>query len=257
MRHILLLLAVLSLSACGFEQVDTGYRGVKTTFGEVDLKEGSMKEGLYFYNPFTSNIIEMDTRIQSFKGETNTYTRDVQQANITYVVNLRLSQDSAHLVYANVGVGWVSVLVPQAVEGVLKQVVGTYDAVDLVSQRSKATTQIQQAIADGLKSKNVIVDRVELVNIAYLKEFEKSVEDKVVAIQKAIEEKNRTQQIEEQAKQRIINAKAEAESMRIRANALQQNAKLVEYEAVQKWDGHMPQIVTGSGSIPFINIPSK
>ena len=257
MKHLLLALTILSLSACGFEQVDTGYRGVMTRFGEVDMKEGSMKEGLYFYNPFTTSITEMDTRIQSFKSETNTYTKDVQQANITYVVNLRLSQESAHLVYANVGDNWVNVLVPQAVEGVLKQVIGQYDAVDLISNRAKATHQALQAIADGLKAKNVIVDRLELVNISYLKEFEKAVEDKVVAVQRAIEEQNRTKQIEEQAKQKIISATAEAKSMQIRASALQQNAKLVEYEAVQKWDGKMPQIVTSGGSIPFININNK
>jgi hypothetical protein len=41
--------------------------------------------------------------------------------------------------------------------------------------------------------------------------------------------------------------------MRIKATALERNQKLVEYEAVQKWNGELPQYV-GSGSIPFINI---
>lgn len=36
MKHILLAAIFLSLSACGFEQVDTGRRGVKTTFGEAE-----------------------------------------------------------------------------------------------------------------------------------------------------------------------------------------------------------------------------
>ena len=77
---------------------------------------------------------------------------------------------------------------------------------------------------------------------------------KVTAIKKAIEEQNRTKQIQEQAKQTVLTAQASAESMRIRANALQQNARLVEYEAVQKWDGKMPQYMLGGG-VPFINIP--
>jgi hypothetical protein len=40
--------------------------------------------------------------------------------------------------------------------------------------------------------------------------------------------------------------------MTIRAQALEKNAKLVEYEAVQKWDGKLPHI-TG-GVTPFINV---
>ena len=47
-------------------------------------------------------------------------------------------------------------------------------------------------------------------------------------------------------------AKAEAESMRIRAQALAQNKNLVEYEAVQKWNGALPTY-TG-GAMPFIQV---
>ena len=54
----------------------------------------------------------------------------------------------------------------------------------------------------------------------------------------------------------VLNAKAEAESIRIRANALEANAKLVEWEAVQKWDGKLPVYSMG-GAVPFINLSGK
>ena len=44
--------------------------------------------------------------------------------------------------------------------------------------------------------------------------------------------------------------------MKIRATALTQNKALVEYEAVKKWDGKMPQYMMGN-SVPFINIKQK
>ncbi len=40
---------------------------------------------------------------------------------------------------------------------------------------------------------------------------------------------------------RVIAAKADAEAMRIKTEALTGNAKLVEYEAVQKWNGEQPE----------------
>jgi regulator of protease activity HflC (stomatin/prohibitin superfamily) len=248
------IIAILTLTAC--EQIDTGHRGVRVTFGEVDEKAGSLSEGLYFYNIFTSSIKEMDTRVQRAEGTANTYTKDVQQADIKYVVNFHLDPNAAHTMYKTVGMNWYAALVPQAVEGIMKQVVGHYDAVDLIEHRGKATEEIQKAIADSLKSKLVIIDRVELVNIQYHKAFEKAVEEKVVAVQKAVEEKNRTVQVQEQAKQQIISAQAQAESMRIRSNALLANPKLVEYEAVQKWDGKLPQYMLGN-SVPFVNMNPK
>lgn len=248
-----LFIAVFAVFISACEQIDTGHRGVKTTFGEVDMQVGSMPEGLYFYNIFTSSIVELDTRILRLESKTNTYTKDVQQADITYVVNYRLKQDSAHLMYKEVGVDWANVILIQAVEGELKKVVGQYDAVDLIAFRGVATQKSQDSISTSLKDKNVVIERFEMIDISYLKDFERAVEEKQIAVQDASKAMNRTKQIEEEAKQKVIAAKAEAESMRIRANALSQNAQLVQYEAVQKWDGKLPQYSLG-GATPFIQI---
>lgn len=252
MRNTLyLIIMAIVLGAC--MQVDTGHRGVKVYWGEVDEKMGSMKEGLYWYNPITTSIKEMNVKVLRWEGVTECYTRDVQQAKINFVINYRLRQDQAHTVYRDVGKNWADILLPQAVEGELKKVIGKYDAIDLIDHRKEATQVAQNAIKDSLADKFIFVERFEMTNIDYTDEFEKAVESKQVAIQKAIEETNRTKQIEEKAKQQVISAKAEAESMRIRANALSQNARLVQYEAVHKWDGKMPVYMLGN-SVPFISI---
>lgn len=41
--------------------------------------------------------------------------------------------------------------------------------------------------------------------------------------------------------------------MTIRAKALNQNKSLVEYEAVQKWDGRLPQYMM-ENTVPFVNL---
>ncbi len=247
---------LLSVAGCGIKIVDTGQRGIKTTWGEVVSE--SLPEGFYFFNPISSKIVEMDTRVQRQDGETDTYTRDVQQAVIKYTLNYRLQQNAAHLMYRDIGRDWEQKLIPQVVLGTLKEVVGKWDAVDLISNRDKATSAAFDAIRSNLGKYNVEVSRFEVTDIAFTREFENSVEQKVIAQQKAIEEQNRTKQIEEQARQKLLSAEAEAKSMQIRAEALEQNAKLVEWEAVQKWNGVLPQYMLGGGSVPFINLnPSK
>jgi prohibitin 2 len=246
---------IVSVAGCGIKVVDTGQRGVKTRFGEITST--SLPEGLYFYNPITSTIIEIDTRVQRQDGETESYTRDVQQANIKYTLNYRLQQDHAHITYRDVGRDWEQKLIPQVVLGTLKEVVGKWDAVDLISNRDKATTTAFEQIRTNLAERFVEVSRFEITDISYTTEFETSVEQKVIAQQKAIEEQNRTKQIEEQARQKVLSAEAEAKSMQIRAEALEQNAKLVEWEAVQKWNGVLPQYMLGSSTTPFINLNPK
>ena len=252
----IILIAAVSIAGCGIKVVDTGQRGIQTRFGKITSE--SLPEGLYFYNPFTSNIVEIDTRVQRQDGETDTYTRDVQQAAVKYTLNYRLQQNAAHLMYRDVGRDWEQKLIPQVVLGTLKEVVGKWDAVDLIANRDKAGATAFEAIRGNLAERNVEVSRFEITDIAYTHEFENSVEQKVIAQQKAIEEQNRTKQIEEQARQKVLSAEAEAKSMQIRAQALEQNAKLVQWEAVQKWNGVLPQYMLGSGTTPFINLtPAK
>jgi regulator of protease activity HflC (stomatin/prohibitin superfamily) len=249
-------IVVVSVAGCGIKVVDTGQRGVKTRFGEITST--SLPEGLYFYNPITSNIIEIDTRVQRQDGDTESYTRDVQQAHIKYTLNYRLQQDKAHIVYRDVGRDWEQKLIPQVVLGTLKEVVGKWDAVDLIANRDKAGATTFEAMRAKFAERFVEVSRFEITDIAYTHEFENSVEAKVIAQQKAIEEQNHTKQIEEQARQKVLSAEAEAKSMQIRAEALEQNAKLVEWEAVQKWNGVLPQYMLGGGATPFINLtPGK
>ncbi len=253
---VVLAVAALSVAGCGIKIVDTGHRGIETRFGEVVSE--SLPEGIYFFNPITSTIVEMDTRLQRIDGDTDTYTRDVQQANIKYTLNYRLQQNAAHIVYRDIGREWESRLIPQVVLGTLKEVVGKWDAVDLISNRDKAAAAALDSIRENLAERNVEVSRFEITDIAYTREFENSVEQKVIAQQKAIEEQNRTKQIEEQARQKVLSAEAEAKSIQIRAQALERNAKLVEWEAVQKWNGILPQYMLGGGAMPFINLnPSK
>jgi prohibitin 2 len=242
------------VSFSGIEIVDTGYRGVKTRFGEVVSE--SLPEGIYFYNPITSTIIEMDTRTSKQHLQTVTYTKDVQQATIQYAANYHLNPSTIHNIYKEVGINWDEVIVPQIIEGSIKSIIGTWEAVPLIENRPKVAELILTLITEKLAKRGVTVENFELTNIDYSPDFEKAVEDKVTAIQRASEAKNKTVQVQEEANQQVIAAKAEAESMRIRSEALTQNQNLVQYEAVQKWDGKFPTTMMGN-TIPFMQFMNK
>jgi regulator of protease activity HflC (stomatin/prohibitin superfamily) len=256
LKIAMLLPLMFCLQGClGVTIVDTGHRGIETHFGKVVGE--SLPEGIYFYNPFTSSIEEMDVRTKKMETDAETYTRDIQQAKIHITVNYNLDKEHANDMYQNVGISWEEKLIPQTVQGTLKSVIGKWDAVDLIGNRGKAQQEIQQTIATILATKGVVVTRVEVSNIDYTKEFESAVEAKVRAIQEAEQAKNKTVQVREEATQTLIKAETEAKSMQIRAQALTQNASLVQWEAVQKWDGVLPVYMLGGGATPFINITPK
>lgn len=231
--------------------INPGERGVKVTLGKVSPI--SLKEGIYFKIPIVQQIIPMSIKTHAVEKTTTVYTKDIQNANVTYVLNYNLSPDTANKMYAEVGLTYEDAIVMPATQGVLKDVAGKWNASELISNREKATTEILNNLKSELAKKDICVTGIQITDIKYDSNFEKSIEDKVIAQQDAFTAKNKTVQIREEANQRVISAEADAKSMRIKSEALSKNKSLVQYEAVQKWDGKLPEYMLGN-SVPFISI---
>jgi len=251
---VVVVLVAAIIASCSVTTVDTGHRGIRVTFGKVD--KTPLAEGLYFVNPLTTHIAQLDVRTTKWDATTEAYTRDVQKSVIHFAVNYSLDPAAAAEVYRTVGTNWAEVLVPQVVNEEIKRQIGLVEAVQLIAARDQVARQIEKLITENLATRHIIVSGFRMTNIDYTREFEAAVEAKVVAQQRAIEEQNRTVQIQQQANQKVISAEAEAKSMTIRARALEANPKLVEWEAVQKWNGTLPYYMMGN-TVPFINLGSS
>lgn len=248
----LVMIAALSFLVGCAEQVDEGYRGIKTNWGEVVGEP--LEPGLYFYLPIASSIFEMEVREQVLQEMTEAFTADTQVAGITYSAVYYPEPTKIGDLYKQLGKNWDQKLVKSAVQSSLKNAVGMFKADDLVSRREVVRNKAYDEIKTSLAERSIFLTRLDLTNLDFKDEYEAAVEAKVVAIQKAEQAKNRSVEVEENARQTVMMAKANAESMRIRSQALSQNKSLVEYEAVQKWDGKLPQYILGSGAMPFINL---
>lgn len=252
MRNAFLIALALGLSGCGFEQIDEGYRGIYTNWGKVVGEP--LAPGLQFYNPVTSNIQEISVREEKLEGSTDAFTKDTQTVKISYVVTFYPDPAKIGAIYSQFGWRWEEKVIQPAVLGSLKDAVGQYIADELVKSRKSVTDAAEKEIKEALASRSVTVTRLDLTNLDFDDAYESAVESKVVAIQKAAEAKNKTVEIEEQARQKVATAEADATAMRIKSQALAQNKGLVQFEAVQKWNGVLPQIILGGGSMPILDL---
>lgn len=204
---------------------------------------------MYFYNPFTTSMFAVDNKEQRLESKTMVYTKDVQQATIEYVLNYYLEPNATIDIVGTVGRDYERKLIPQAVNGSIKNIIGKWDAIELIGSRETATDQIKEAIGKELSRKGLSITTFQLTDISYQNAFENAVEAKVIAVQKAEEAKNNTKRIEEEATQKVMTAEADAEAMQIKTNALAKSQSLVLYEAVQKWDGTLPRIMSDGGML--------
>ena len=246
---------VAIICASSIQVIHTGYRGIKTRFGKVVGE--SLSEGIYFVNPITTVMHEMDVKVQKYTHKMSAYTKDVQQADLLVTVNTSLDPKAVHLVFQEIGMDYAGKVIYQQISQAVKNTIGKWEADVLVSNREKATEEIYAVLKEALEPYHIDTKSVVLENIDYSSQFERAIEEKQIATQDAIKAKNRTKQVEEEARQKVLAAKAEAESMRIRSQALSQNQNLVAYEAVQRWDGRLPENMYGSAPLPFISAALK
>lgn len=244
----------LTLSNCGFEVVDPGYRGVKVNLGEVTGEP--LAEGLHFYNPFTSDITEVRVKESQYNVHTESFTKDNQAVNVDVTLIWSIDPKFVTALYKEVGREdqIESVRVVNNFMGALKDAIGKQDLSMIVQNRDKAADAALKEFRKKAEPLGILGHTVNFSNLTPNKEYQAAVEAKMTAVQHAEKAVNDTRRIEEEAKQTIKTAEAEARSMEIKSRALSQNKGLIAFEWVKKWDGRQPQFVMGGGSIPMLNM---
>ena len=98
----------------------------------------------------------------------------------------------------------------------------------------------------------------------YNSEYESALNQKKLEEQKALTLAEVTKQKEELKKQaeiekdiQILNAEGEAEALKIKGASVSSNPKIVQLEWIGKWDGKLPEIMTGEGQGFILNLNEK
>ena len=247
----LLALVVVITVFSSFYTIKSTERGVLSTFGKIS--SGVIDDGLHVKIPFIQTIKKVNVQQKKFDGKENSYTRDVQTSEVQYTINYELVRENVNNLIKNVGDDYHNRIVVPFIRSAMKESFGNFAATEIVENRDAVRREIESTLRRTLDSNYFLNIQFQLVDIDFDDDFENAIKEKQVAEQQALKAKNVTIQIEEQAKQTKIRAEADAEAIRIKAKALESNPKLVEYEAVQKWDGKMPQYMMGN-SLPLINL---
>ena len=260
---LLIVVVMLILIFNSFSVVNEGFIGVKYRFGKI--VNSSLTAGLNFHIPFMEEIRPVDVREQVYEVETDAYTSDTQTVD-ELRLKLNYCYDGSQLpeIIRSIGVeNVVSKLLVPNVAKISKDEIGKVKAEDLVQNRSTVQNAIYESLKETLEGQGVLVTAFAIENISFDDAFEQSIQAKVIAAQDALKMQNKTAEREEEAKQKVIAAQAEADSQKIKADAeayairqvqeqLTNSPNYIDYMKIQQWDGKLPAAV---GDVnPFIAI---
>ncbi|MDD4193216.1 MAG: SPFH domain-containing protein [Mangrovibacterium sp.] len=130
----------LMVSCSSFKVIEPGFSGVYQILGSV--RQSSLSSGFHLKVPLISSIITYDVRELKLETATSTYTKDIQTADIKYAFNYAIDSKRTHLLHTNIGSDYESKILVPFIESAIKDIIGRWDAKDLVSNREKAQIQI-------------------------------------------------------------------------------------------------------------------
>lgn len=248
-------LLILLFIARPWAIVDPGYRGVKVRLGSV--QPVPLDEGIHAIIPFMDTVVQMEVRINKEESSASAASKDLQTVSSKVTVNYHPDPATVDQLFQKVGLSYGPRIIAPAVQEVVKAVSAQYTAEELITKRPEVKDLIRDHLTARLASFNIIVDDISITDFDFSKSFNDAIEAKQVAEQNVQKAQRDLQRIQVEAKQKIAQATAEAEALRLQRQAISPDLlKLREIEnqrvAIDKWNGVLPQ-VTGE-STPLINI---
>ena len=238
--------------------VPAGNIGVMTTFGSA--RDAQYAPGIHFRWPIAQTMALMNVQIQNGEGEGEAASKDLQSVHTKVAINFHLDPDHAVDAYKNIGpsINVISerIILPATHESV-KAVTARFTAEELITRRTEVRDEIAKLLKEKMVRHGLVLDEFNLINFAFSKSFADAIENKVKAEQQKQQAERDLQRIQVEAQQKVVSAKAEAESLGLQRQQITTELlalRRIENErlAIGKWDGHLPTV--SGGATPFIGI---
>ena len=238
-----------------FTIINAGERGVVMRFGKV--QDTVFDEGIHPIVPIVTTVKPITVRIQRDDIQAEAFSRDLQYIETDIAVNWHIEPTTVNKIFQEVGdqTEVVRRIISPAVSEVVKAATAKKTAEEIIGKRTELKQEIDTQLKERLSNYGIVVDDVSLVNIDFTDEFANAIEAKQIAEQEAKRAKFEALKAEQEAQADINRAKGQAEAQRLQRQTL--TSELLQKQAIEKWDGKFPQVLTGDGALPFINIDSK
>ena len=251
----LLFPAVALLVTSSVGEIPAGAAGVVLRFGAAT---GEVKPpGAYAIVPFLTSIVPMDTQVRALQVEdAQAASRDLQVVHTDITLNYSLDPQKTPQIYSELRDDYTQRVITPATLEALKAATAKYTAAELITKRPNAQNDLQDELSGKLTKFGINVAAINITNFKFSDDYNKAVEAKVTAQQRALEAQQNLVRIQYEAQQTVTRAQAEAKALQLQRGAV--TAELVrlreievERAAVEKWNGTLPQATNG---MPFLNL---
>ena len=252
----LVALFVVWTAGDSFGIVPAGETGVRTLFGGKVLPD-IVSEGLYMVPVGIQQVHVLDTKPHKLQLDAvEAVTSDRQKVHTTVALIVQIDPAQAPVVYRsyrNVDNVDNQVVIPKFQEAV-RTITARYSAPDQIRLRPALRDEMVRFMQSELKDTGIVVhsNSLAIINFAYDPGYQDAIEATQIAQQNLIKSQNELKVAQIDAQKAVAHAQGDAQAARLIAQA--NNGTSLQKLAIDKWDGHMPQVISGTGSGLLYNL---
>jgi regulator of protease activity HflC (stomatin/prohibitin superfamily) len=216
---------------------------VGVTFSNVSGDTKSYSQGMHFRIPFVENVSKFDVKTQRDDIVAEGASKDLQVVKVEVVLNQHLDYTKVNELYIKVGRDYKEKVIVPAIHEVVKAAVAKFPVEQIIVEREKVKTIIDELLKGKLAEYHIIVENVNLVDIDFSPEFNKVVEEKQMEEQKIKTAQYQRMQAEENKKRTILEAEGEARKQQLLKESVSEKGIAIQW--IGKWDGKLPVTMLG------------
>ena len=259
--------AVIGCMSCCtvVDNSEVGIKFKKFSITDQGKLVASPVTGFVFYNPVTTSVYKYPVYIQRVDYHPfSVTTKDAAVFSMDPVLAYQLNRDKAVDVFAKYRRSLQSIedgYMRTCVYDAYRITANNYTSDELMASRAKFEAEVRSMLESSLGKEGFIVSEFTS-QITPPASLSLAIEAKNQAIQESLKAENLIKQAEANAKIEIAKAEGVAKALKIQADgeayynrtvAASLNELLVRQDAIEKWDGKLPQY-NGAGTIPMINL---
>jgi regulator of protease activity HflC (stomatin/prohibitin superfamily) len=232
--------------------VESGERAIVLTNGRVTDVVG---DGMHFRAPFFQRIIKVNVKTLGATAPAVAGSRDMQTVHTSVAVNYHVDSEKLVELFSTIGLDVEKKIIDPRIQESVKSVVAKYSADQLLAQRESIKAEISTLLRNLTSPYYIIVEDIQITNFDFSDQYNQAIEAKQTAEQAALTAQNDLKRINIEAEQKISMAKAEAEAIRIQAQAIQAQGgdSYIKLKYIEKWNG-VESLYKGGGITPFVNL---
>jgi len=234
-----------------FTQVGVGEVGIVKHFGAIDTEHPDVFDpGIHTKVPFRDDVIIFDTRIQKEQVESSAASKDGVTIHSTIAVNFHIEAAKAPLILQNLGPNYKDRIIDQQIQQAFKDVTAQYAGLELIQKREEVAIKARTTLKDKLAPYYIVVDEFTIPNYEFPKEFNDAILATQVANQQNLQAKQLQEKARTEAETALIVAQGLANAQKAQATTL--TPEYLQLQAINKWNGQLPQYLTPNTPLPFI-----